>query len=140
MDPPAVLKVKVEAQSCHPALSVRCTPLLCALGAGAVAVMAPTQAAHSGVDAVKCFMQSIRVLMTQSFNVLPCSLHGLFKAHRRDRSTFFCSASVPPSIAIAWRARSLSPTYWLYTLAVLTRPAQRSRTAVLASALAAPMW
>ena len=30
MDPPAVLKVKVEAQFCYPALSVRCTPLLCA--------------------------------------------------------------------------------------------------------------
>ena len=28
MDPPAVLKVKVAAQSCHPALSVRCTPPL----------------------------------------------------------------------------------------------------------------
>ena len=28
MDPPAVLKVKVAAQSCHPAISVRCTPVL----------------------------------------------------------------------------------------------------------------
>ena len=34
MDPPAVLKVKVAAQSCHSALSVRCTPLLCAAWAG----------------------------------------------------------------------------------------------------------
>ena len=29
MDPPAVLKVKVEAQFCYPAFSVRCTPVLC---------------------------------------------------------------------------------------------------------------
>lgn len=100
--------------------------------------MTQTQAAHSGVAAAKSFMQSIRVSMTASFDVLPNSLHRLFTAHSRDRSTFFCPASVPSSIAIAWKARKRSPTYWLYTLAVLARPAQHSRTVVLASASAAP--
>ena len=78
--------------------------------------------------------------MTVSFDELPSSLHGLFKAHRRDRSTFFSSASVPSSVVIAWKARSRSPKYWLCTLVVLTRPAPWLWTEVPAGALVVTLY